>query len=513
MSEVLSRRSFVKDAAVAGTAVVAVGLPRVLRAADKVPPILEGAFTEDREKARGGRLIDANDAVNDDQDHTVAVYSLRSDGRVERVDLDTESGKYELEPNSLQVPMRDAQKIVGFANHDEPGNEKVVVAGYDGTNDLRKQNAVISISADSGRTFGPAVTLMNESGRSYIGRVNETEKIPNLNQALLRASNIYDNGSQYYIYDADTDELKLVYAISEDVPLLDNLSVDPDDKSTLYGSGRVVSQWEGGPYTRGIADFTLDLENHVITDGSHRLEKHFMKLEDMFVGDPRNGLDQDMYALQTVTEPGYYPLRLLHRIKKEDQKDYDIREGFDYGFQLDSMAKDLLKGVSGFYDEAVKYDMITYFKNIHVFPQGHAWATGYYSTAIAGSLPLAVFMPQVNLENPLDDSQIFLFPDLLSFPSEIKQKPEFVTFWSGQNLPGKDESVHGVVFNLEAGRTTMIETDENHVPLSGDIWYQRPGESQDQALQSIPPRLVSIKSLKYDPQRHFDFINSLKETA
>ncbi|MBI2034744.1 MAG: hypothetical protein HYT11_03380 [Candidatus Levybacteria bacterium] len=468
-SEALSRRAFIRGST-AFSAAVTTG---------DVPDILEDVFTPDVEKGRGKRFfVAANDAVNDNQGRTAAVYSLRRYGSlVEKVDFIPTTEKYELRPNSAPVPIRipeKAETIVGFANNGTSGNEKIIVGGYN-EDESRRQYAAIAISSDSAETFEP-FSLNGYDGQEVRGQVREIEKIPSTDIALLRISNQYDIGNQYGIYDAKSDEFRLIAAATDDLPLLDNLYVNPSDPAKVIGTGRIIRSWEY-PRAQGIADFTLDLEDAVITSGSYRLSNYLIGLDDVFVLRDDQGEAQETFVLQTIRyQDSIY--RLAHRIKQDDleSENYKIETGFEYGQGYDEMIRKSLKGLSKWHDEMTRYPITANLKNIHVFPQGHTWLTGEYQT-ITGNLPLAIYQ-NTGEEGALADEESvlpFFFPYLMTFPSSINQEPEFVKLWNGHQLPGIDEAVHGVLFNLEAGGGAMIETDENRVPLDEIVpWYQNP---------------------------------------
>lgn len=263
-TETLSRRGVLKGFAGLGAAVVSGSFPQVLSAENEVPPILENVFTTDREKSTGGSVIKANDAVNDENGRTHAVYCLQEGGQVQRIDFDPITNKYELRQNSARVPILMAQTIVGFANFKRYGNENIVVGGFDGGSP-DPQTAVVAVSPDSGNTF-ESIPLTDNLEKPVMGVVKEMKRITN-RFALLSAGNIGDIKNQYGLFDSETNKFRLVSVASGDLPLplLDNLKEGPDG-STIYVTGRVIRKSHGNSYIQGVAGLRLDLDDAFIID-------------------------------------------------------------------------------------------------------------------------------------------------------------------------------------------------------------------------------------------------------
>lgn len=475
----LNRREILKQAGAFGIAAAVTGkLPGVLRASDEgVPPILEGAVTTDNKEANKKRkFILTNHAVNDRDGRTTAVYSLQSDNQIERLDFNPKTGKYELRSNTAPVPMRKALAITGFADSGENGNEKIIVGGYQGDNSYNSQSVAIAVSSDSGQTFKSLVP------KGILGgQVKEIKKIPTLesDMAIARVSNQQDVESQYIIYDAKDDRLQLVASATDDLPLIDNV-FSAKNSSEASIAGRVIRRdQQGMPMVMGIANLKLDLKNGIVTNGNYNLDRYLVYLDDLFELRDDAGEVYEYFALQSINDPNYGLLRLIHRIKLEELEKgtYNIEDGFEYGQGYDQMVLNSFFEIPGLRRDLTDYRITTHVRNIDVYPGGHTWLTGGIDT-VSGELPIGVYQ-MTNEEGPIADEDSIrpaLFLDMTTIPSGIKDQPEEVMF-KGKNNPNPKESeaVYGMLFNLQAGATAIIETDANRVPFNGPEWYQMPG--------------------------------------
>ncbi|MBI2034743.1 MAG: twin-arginine translocation signal domain-containing protein [Candidatus Levybacteria bacterium] len=464
MNEILTRRGFIKDAAIAGAGLTALGLPRILRAEDEeVPPIIENVFS--KEKGKLGSVVVASDAVNDETGKTHAILSLYSyPHRIDRVDFDPDLNKYIVISNTEPVPVLAARSIIGFANSNLPGNEKIIVGGFN-----EDRNATVAVSSDSGKSF-EAKSVEDQYGNPISGKVSEIKRIHRTDYALLRITDIFGEGSQYALYNSDeTNRLQLLSSASDDLPLplLDNVS-QSNDLSTVYVTGRMEA---------GIADVELDIADAFILGGSYRLEQ-LKNLDDVFTVRDETGRIEETHILQKFYPRPRIPERFIYKISAGDEE-HPIKQSYSY---LDDLIRQQLSETFGWEEYFMQRGVSTaLLNNIHVFPDGKVWVTGEHgSVDFLPSIPLAMYF-ETGDEYIIKSGTEKLFPfgELKTVPSDIIDEPNFVMFRGKSKFSRNTETVNGIHVAIGASVGALIRTDANWTPLEEtNPWYQIPSASQ-----------------------------------
>lgn len=439
------------------------------RAADNIPYSLSDTFTTHAEEIHAGFVTVSLDAVTDEKGVTSAVYSLLNDGTMRKIVYSSQLGKYELSEQPAVVPIDVHSSIVGFANYGSQGNELLVVGGHNTSADHYTKYATLAISRDSGGSYEP-FPLRNEKGEKVEGIIREMKRIPFNNKVLFRIGHERSVIHQFGIYDIQTNKFSLVSGEFEELPLLDDLYVHPDNPSALLGCGRIVRKDEQGePYIAAINDFILDIDNAVIHSSITHHES-LPYLDDVQVIRDEDGRPKEIYALQSLSDAKFTYARNVYKLDPDNPEAEPF--GFDYG-ALDYWLVAAMDKSTYWNQEYIKQGVSVFLKHIRTFPHG-TWVTGFYQT-FSSQRPFAAYWQPDEKSFPDNKTlRVYPFDKILTFPSVVAEQPKSIIFRKGNSL-GKttDGKIYGWYLDLQAAGGAIIQTNQDKSPHDGPVLHEK----------------------------------------